>query len=168
MLYPSLLAVHVLSGIFWGGGAIIAGLFLMPSVIKAGPAGGAVMGNLIQIKFSAWMTVGAFASILSGLGMIAIQASNNSAWLRSPEGICLELGGLLALGAFGIGLRVQKPQAERLAAIGAAVAKAGGPPSAQQAADIADAQARMARAGRIGAYHILAASALMGMHTLFR
>jgi hypothetical protein len=25
MLYPSLLTVHILSGIFWGGGAILGG-----------------------------------------------------------------------------------------------------------------------------------------------
>jgi hypothetical protein len=91
MFYASLLAVHVLSGVFWGGAAIFAGLFLMPSLMKAGPAAGPVMGNLIQLK-----------------------------------------------------------------------------PSPQQIAEISAAQIRLARAGKLGAWHVFAAATLMGLHSLFR
>lgn len=77
MVYASLLAVHVLSGIFWGGGAIISGFILMPSVLAAGPAGGIVMGNMMQRKFGVFMGIASFGAVLTGLGMIVIQASNN-------------------------------------------------------------------------------------------
>jgi len=166
MLYPSLLAVHIVSGIFWGGGAIIGGFFLVPSVMAAGPGGGAVMAHMVQRKFSIWMTLGALGSVLTGLALISIQAMNSPAWLWSAEGICLEIGVLMALGAFGIGIRVQKPMAERMAAIAAEAQAAGGQLTDQQKADLGHAQNRMAGAARVASYQLLVAAVLMGAHGL--
>jgi uncharacterized membrane protein len=168
MLYPTLLAVHVVCGIFWGGAAISAGFFLTPAVQAAGPAGGAVMAGLIQRKFSLWMMAAALLSLLSGGAMLTLQFLNNPGWLGSREGICLQLGGVLAILVFGEGMAVQKPQGDRIAAVAAAVKAQGGPPSAEQQAVILDAQGRMARAGRRGAILLLVTACLMGLHTLVR
>jgi hypothetical protein len=166
MLYPSLLTVHILSGIFWGGGAILGGFFLVPSIHAAGPGGGAVMANMLERKFALWMTLGSLGSVLTGITMMTIQAMNQTAWLWSPEGICLELGGLMALGAFGIGLRVQKPMAERMTAIVAEVKAGGGQPTEEQKAAMIACQARMAKGARVGAWQLLAAAVLMSVHSL--
>ena len=47
MEYLILIFLHVLFGIFWAGGAIVAGFFIFPSVLDAGPAGGAVMAGVV-------------------------------------------------------------------------------------------------------------------------
>ncbi|HTB22224.1 MAG TPA: hypothetical protein VK914_05925 [bacterium] len=138
----------------------------MPSVIAAGPGGGAVMEHMVQRKFSIWMTVGALGSVLTGLTLISIEAMNSPAWLWSAEGICLELGGLMALGAFGIGIRVQKPMVERMAAIAAEARANGGQLTDQQKADLGVARTRMARGARVASYQLLAAAVLMGVHGL--
>ena len=48
MEYLILIFVHVLFGIFWAGGAIVAGFFILPAVVDAGPAGGAVMAGVVR------------------------------------------------------------------------------------------------------------------------
>ena len=67
MEFSSLLWVHVFFGIVWAGGAIVAGLFIVPSVMDAGPAGGAVMAGMLKRRFPVLMSVSAILVILSGL-----------------------------------------------------------------------------------------------------
>ena len=48
MEYLSLIFLHVAFGVLWAGGAIVLGLFIVPSVMDAGPAGGAVMAGVVK------------------------------------------------------------------------------------------------------------------------
>ena len=48
MEFPVLILIHVVFGIFWAGGAIVLGLFVVPAVLDAGPAGGAVMAGVVK------------------------------------------------------------------------------------------------------------------------
>jgi hypothetical protein len=165
MEYVSLILIHVAAGVFWAGGVMTAGFFVIPAVIEAGPAGGAVMGGVMKRKFAVLMVTAGTLVVLTGLRMYMVRFS--SQWLGSPEGIVLTLGGLLGIGALAIGITIQKPASERMAALAAQIAASGGTPTAEQAAQMAALRARLLKIARINAFHVLAATLLMASHRLF-
>jgi hypothetical protein len=89
-----------------------------------------------------------------------------TAWLTSPEGLVITAGALLAIGAFVMGLFVQKPTVERMGALAAQMAATGAAPTPEQASELQALRARMRRTGALIAWHLLAASALMAIHRL--
>lgn len=165
MEYVMLTLIHVAFGVLWAGGAMTAGFFVIPAVMEAGPPGGAVMGGIMKRKFAIVMTAAGLLVTLTGLRMYMVRFS--SAWLGTPEGIVLTLGGVLGLGALVIGIGIQKPTAERMAALGAQLAAAGAPPTAEQAAEMAALRARLLKIARVNAFHLLGATILMAAHRLF-
>jgi uncharacterized membrane protein len=164
MEYASLMLVHVFFGILWAGGAIAIGLFVVPSVLEAGPGGGAVMGGVLRRRFPTVMTVSSVLVVLSGLRLYMMRFGG--AWLLTPNGIALSLGALAGLGAFVIGVFVQRPTAERLGALGAQIAAAGAPPTPEQASELEALRTRLRKVARLTAWHLIAASLLMSGHML--
>jgi uncharacterized membrane protein len=164
MEYSTLILLHVFFGILWAGGAIAAGFFIIPSVLEAGPGGGAVMAGVVKRRFPIVMTISALLVVLSGLRLYTMQVS--SSWIATPQGIALSLGGVLGLGAFFIGVFVQKPTAERLGALSAEVAAAGGPPTPAQAAELQALRQRLGKVARLTAWHLVIAALLMAGHRL--
>ena len=164
MEYASLLLLHVFFGIVWAGGAITAGLFFVPSVLEAGPAGGAVMAGVMRRRFSVLMSVSGLLVVLSGLRLYSLLVSG--AWIVTTQGIVLSLGALAGLGAFVIGLFVQRPTAERLGALSAQVAASGAPPTPDQTAELERLRKRLGSTARLTAWHLVAASLLMAGHRL--
>jgi hypothetical protein len=144
--------------------AIAAGFFIVPSVLEAGPGGGAVMAGVMKRRFPILMTVAAGLVVLSGLRLYSLRFS--TAFLGTPEGIVLTLGALVGLGAFFMGVFVQRPTAQRMSALGAAIAAAGGPPTPEQAAEIQALRSRLSKAASLTAWHVLFASLLMAGHRL--
>jgi len=162
--YLSLVFLHVLFGILWAGGAVATGLFIVPSVIDAGPAGGAVMAGVVKRKFPIVMTVSAWVVLLTGLRLYMIRFSTS--WVTTPEGLVISLGALLAIAAFVMGVFVQKPTVEKLAALGAEVAASGAPPSPAKAAEMQTLRTKLRKIASLTAWHLLAAAALMASHRL--
>jgi hypothetical protein len=164
MEYLSVLFLHVLFSIIWAGGGITAGFFIIPSVIDAGPAGGAVMQGVVRRKLPMLMTVAGTIVLLTGVRLYMIRFTWE--WLGSANGIVLTLGAALGLGAYGIGVFVQRPAAVRLGALAAELARAGGTPSPAQAAELQAMRQRLGKAARLTAWHLLAAATLMAAHRL--
>ncbi|MGE0159866.1 MAG: hypothetical protein AB7T31_10690 [Gemmatimonadales bacterium] len=164
MEFSALILLHVFFGIVWAGGAIVAGLFLVPSVMDAGPAGGAVMAGMLKRRFPMLMTISAALVVLSGLRLYAMRFS--MAFLGTTEGIALTLGGLLGLGAFFIGSFVQGPTARRLGALGAQMSAGGSPPTPEQAAEMQALRTRLGKVATLTAWHVVLASLLMAGHRL--
>jgi uncharacterized membrane protein len=164
MEFPVLVLLHVLFGILWAGGAVVLGLFVIPSILDAGPPGGAVMAGVIKRRMPFVLTIAAVLVVLSGVRLYMLRFS--AGWLMSLEGLVLTLGAVLGLGAFGLAVFVQKPAASRLAALGVQVAIAGGPPDAAQAAELRQLQAKLRRVARLVAWHLVGASLLMASHRL--
>jgi hypothetical protein len=102
--------------------------------------------------------------VLSGLRLYSMRFS--TAFLGTPEGIVLTLGALLGLGAFFLGVFVQRPAAQRMSALGAQIAAAKGPPTPEEAADMQALRARLSKIARLTAWHALLASLLMAGHRL--
>ena len=164
MEFPFLILLHVVFGIFWAGGATVLGLFVLPSVIDAGPAGGAVMAGVVKRRMPVFLTMAAALVMLTGVRLYMLRFS--SVWLASPEGLVLSLGAVLGVGAFVLGVLVQRPTAEKLARLGGEIAKSGGPPNASQAGELRELQAKLQRVGRLTAWHLIGASLLMASHRL--
>lgn len=164
MEYASLLLLHIVFGILWAGGAIAVGLFVIPSVFEAGPAAGPVMAGILKRRFPILMTVSGAVVVLTGLRLYSLLVSG--AWIATPQGIVLSLGALAGLGAFVVGLFVQKPTAEKLGALGAQIAAAGKPPTPEQAAEMQTLRTRLAKVAKVTAWHLIVASVLMASHRL--
>ena len=164
MEYLILIFLHVLFGIFWAGGAIVAGFFILPAVVDAGPAGGAVMAGVVRRRLPVIISLAAVIVLLTGVRLYMLRFTPE--WFLTKEGLVLSLGALLAIGAFVIGLFVQKPVAERLGALAGQLAAAGSAPTAAQAAELQALRARLRRVANLTAWHLLVASILMAGHRL--
>jgi uncharacterized membrane protein len=164
MEYASLLLLHVAFAIFWAGGAVAVGLFVIPSVFEAGPGGGPVMAGILKRRFPIVMTVSGAVVVLTGLRLYSILVSG--AWIATPQGIVLTLGALAGLGAFFVGIFVQKPTAERLGALAAQVAAAGKPPTPDQSAELDRLRTKLAKVAKVTAWHLIVAAVLMASHRL--
>lgn len=148
--------IHIVLGAFWFGAIIFMHAFLMPTIRALGPAGGPVMGHLGQSrKLPQWLISAGGLTILSGAFLYWRDSGGlQTSWVTTPMGMTLGLGAICALVAFLIGVTVNAPGAKRLGAIMAARGQAGGPPSPEQVAEIAQLQARMAK-GQLAAVILL-------------
>ena len=136
--------LHILSGAFWYGSVIFLARFLAPSLGAAGPAAGPVMAQLNQRKMSLALMGAAFVNVGSGIWLIFIVSGGAPGpWMQSGMGRTLGLGGALAILAMIIGMVMNPPAINRLGAIAAAAAKRGGPPTAEEAAEVARLQKRV-------------------------
>ena len=162
MEYVFLVAFHVFFAIIWAGGAIAAGFFIIPSVLEAGPAGGAVMAGVVKRRFPIVMSAAATIVLLTGLRLYMMRFTPG--WLATPHGLTLSFGAILGIGAFVLGVMVQKPTAERLSKLAASIAASGAPPTSAQAAELAALRTKLGRIGKVTAWHRLGAALLMTMH----
>ena len=102
-------------GVFWVGAVLFIAAFLVPSVRAAGPAGGAIMRQLVEVrKLPLWLMGASVLTILSGIGLYWVDSAGfQSAWLGSGPGRTFGLGGVLALAAAVLGMAVNAPTARR-------------------------------------------------------
>jgi uncharacterized membrane protein len=140
--------VHILSGIFWVGSLLFITGFLMPSVRAAGPAGGAVMGQLMQVrKLHHYMMGATLLTIVSGFGLVYVLAGPlGFQWFTVGMGRAIGIGALLTLVATAIGFAVNAPTAQRIAKLAAGSQAAGRPPTPDEAAQMQALQGRLGRA----------------------
>jgi len=165
MEYATLILFHVFFAIIWAGGAIAVGFFIIPSVLEAGPAGGAVMGGVVRRRFPIIMTASGLVVVLTGLRLYSMRLSLD--WLRTTHGILLSLGVLAGLAAFVIGLFIQKPAVDKMGRLGAKLAAAGTPPSPEDAAEMERLRSRVAKVARVLAWHLIVAAVLMAGQQLW-
>ena len=162
MEYSVLVFLHIGLGILWAGGAVVLGLFIIPAVLDAGPAGGAVMAGVTRRKLAPVMVAFGVIVVLTGLRLYMLRFS--AGWLTSPAGIVISLGALLGIGGLGIGMFVQKPLVERIGKAAAGLAASGAPPTPEQAAEMHAMRGRLRSIARLTALHLLGAALLMSLH----
>ena len=154
--------IHVVSGAFWFGAVVVGGAFLLPAVRRAGPAGGAVMEQLLLARFPVFINLAVLLSVLSGLPLYRMaSAGSNPAWMRSVPGMVLNAGVTLAVIAVLIGVFVNRPAANRIGQLMAAAKAAGGPPAPEVLAEVGRLQLRLMGATRITAVLVALAAAAM-------
>ena len=139
--------LHILSGAFWYGAVVFSVRFLAPSLRDAGPAAGPVLAQLNRRNPSAAMMGAALVNVASGIWLIfLVSGGAPAAWMRSGMGRTIGLGAGLAILALVVGMSMSAPSMHRLGRLGAAAAQRGGPPTADEAAEIARLQKRLALA----------------------
>lgn len=166
MAYPLSILIHVVFGTLWAGGAVALGFFIFPAVIEAGPAGGAVMGGVAKRQLPVYFSAFAILTVLSGLYLIHVRSSANPEFFTSAEGMVLSLGALLGLGAFGLGLGIQRPTAMRIGALGAQIAQQGGQPTPEQIAELGVLRPKLLKIAKVVAFHLLGSVVCMAAHRL--
>lgn len=137
--------IHIVTGVIWVGGAVTAAMFILPSVVAAGPAGGQVMRQIMVVRrFPVVMTIFMIVTVFSGAALMWWSSAGfTSGWMLSTFGRALRAGAVLAIVAAGLGVFVNKPAAERLQKIAADVQAAGGAPSPAQTTEIGTLQRRL-------------------------
>ena len=157
--------LHICTGVFWAGASIYLAAFIAPAAKALGKDGGRFFQQLARTnKLPIWMNIISTINILTGFRLIMIRSNNFEGWwFTGHEGACFTLGGLLALGAYMIGLMSTRPAAVRLAQIGEAVAKQGGVPTPEQIAEAEQKSAKMAKTVKVVAFHLAATVILMAV-----
>jgi uncharacterized membrane protein len=137
--------LHIISGVFWVGGSLFAARFLMPSLKAAGPAAGPVLAELGKRRIPTAMMGAALVNVASGIWlMMLVSGGAPGVWMRSSMGRTLGIGGGLAILALLLGMAVGMPANAKMARISAAARQRGGPPTAEEAAELERLQARSA------------------------
>jgi uncharacterized membrane protein len=102
--------VHIVGGVFWVGSVMFTTFFLMPTLMKAGPAiSGPVMGGLQQRKLMVWVPIVALLVILSGLRLMMIVSGGDAHWFTHRSGHTYSVAAALAIIAFLVGIVVTRP-----------------------------------------------------------
>lgn len=101
--------VHIGFGVFWAGTIIFMAVFMERAIRRAGPAGGAVMQEVIKLGYMVAMPVVALLTLVSGFWLYYDVSGGHAEWFRSRIGMALGTGGLLALVTFLVGVLVMRP-----------------------------------------------------------
>ncbi|MFO7549343.1 MAG: hypothetical protein R6X29_10830 [Acidimicrobiia bacterium] len=154
--------VHIGAGVVWAGGAFMTAWFILPAATIAGPAAGPFMGALTgRTKITQTMV---WASTLTvGAGLVMWARLYGIALPGGFRGAALVVGSVAGLAALGVGHGVQSPTAKKMAGLGAAVAAAGAPPTADQAAELDRLRSKMGRTAVMLGWLMVAAVAGMAL-----
>jgi len=145
--------IHVFLGVFWGGAVFVTTGYLLPSARAAGPGAGPMMRELMAVRrLPIVIMVSGILTVLAGLGLYWLDNSiSNGAFAKSRQGMTLGIGALFAIVGLIIGMIFIAPSGKKLMQLTATIAASGGPPSAEQAKQMAALQARMLISSRIAA-----------------
>jgi uncharacterized membrane protein len=151
--------VHILSGVFWVGGAVISTFFLAPTAAATGEAGQKFMNYLLtQARISVRFMVASFLTVLSGAWLYWLDSGGlTSAWTNSGSGLGFGLGAIFALIGMGIGSLVGRNAAK----LGKIASAAQGNPTQLQVSEMDAAQKQMSMASRLSTIALILALACM-------
>lgn len=157
--------IHIVSGALWVGAAVFVAFFLLPTIRALGPAGGAVMQQLAQVrKLPVYMMALAILTVLSGIGLYWRDSGGfKGPWMHSGSGVVFGFGGLLAILVVVLGMAVVNPSAKRMGEMAASMRGSGGPPAPEQIAEMQALQVRMARFTGLVAVLLLIATGAMAV-----
>ena len=155
--------IHIVGGVFWVGAVFLMVGFIFPTVRETGQTGGRFMQELMQRRrLSVYMNTAAGLTMLSGFILMGrVIAATDGAWMNTRTGMTFATGGLATIIAAIIGGAIIGRGGQRLGKLGAAIQASGGPPSAEQAAEMSRLQARMGKAMRVVAVLLLIAVTTM-------
>jgi len=144
---------HILAGALWFGSAFLFAGFVGPTAAELGPKAGPVMSGLIK-KRRATKVLLVLALTTVAVGWIlwiknAVSYPSIGAWITSPFGLVLTIGGLLATAAAYFGITGIGNNVEKVVEIGESVAASGGPPTPEQGGELARLGAEIQRHSKI-------------------
>jgi uncharacterized membrane protein len=153
--------VHIFSGIFWVGGAIVHVAFIEPTAKATAPQGHKFVEYLVgRGRFSLFMTVSSALTVTSG-ALLFWYASGGlkPGWITSGPGLVFTVGSVVGVVVYIFGMTLVKPRADRLGVIGREIAVAGGPPTPTQMIQLQTLNEELTLVGRVD-FVLLAVSTL--------
>jgi uncharacterized membrane protein len=148
-LVVALRILHIVAGVFWIGSLFTIAAFVMPAAVAFGPEGQRFLRRLaVQHRLSRAMAGSGVVTVLAGLWLVWIDSGGfQSAWFRTGMGTVLSLGGLAAIGTLAVGIRTGI-LVHRLDRFARGIEAAGGPPGAEQLAEMQAMGARLKATSR--------------------
>ena len=161
--------IHIVSAIFWAGSVMYLAFFIVPAVKAMGPDGGKFMQQLSRTnKLPLVMTIAGTLTVVGGILLIErLSGGFEMTWFGTPHGIIISIGGTLAIVAYVIGLAVNKPAVDKMAAIGAAASATGSPPTPEQMQELQRLRGKLFRGVNMMAYLVLGAAIAMSVVRYF-
>ncbi|MFZ0546794.1 MAG: hypothetical protein WAM60_15210 [Candidatus Promineifilaceae bacterium] len=155
--------IHIFGAFFWAGGSFMMVSFIEPTVMKTGEEGKKFMQYLgSRTRLSASMGVAAVLTILSGLILYyRLFHDDFGAVMSSGYGVFLSFGALFGLLGWVAGFYFSGRASSRMKALSEEIEAAGGPPTAEQAAEMQALAKQLTMGGRITATFLTLA--LIGM-----
>ena len=147
--------VHITGAAFWAGSSFLLTGFIGPAAEKAGPEGAKFMQTLVQGgRYIAAIAAAAGLTVLTGL-LLYWRASGqlSTDWMSTGTGVMFTIGGLAGIAAFVAGIQIGSTS-RKLAELGSSLE---GPPTPEQAAQIAGFQNRLANLGAVTSILLLVA-----------
>lgn len=155
---------HIVGGALWFGSAFLFAGFVGPAAAETAPASGAVMSAVVKKRRVAevikWLAI---TTVVAGWAIWLKYAIQIGAvdWVSSSFGLVLTIGGILATVAAYFGITGIGNNVEKLVALGDQVAASGGPPTAEQGAELARLGAEIKKNGQIDLVLLFLAVAAM-------
>jgi uncharacterized membrane protein len=142
--------LHIGAAISWVGGSALFTFYVEPTLGALGPDAEKVTGELIGRRhLPRYFQIASTTTVLAGAVLYWIDSNGlQLSWITSPTGLAFTIAAVAAivawLGGAAIGASV-----ERVAAIGAEMKAAGGPPTAELMARMQAAQERVRQLGMV-------------------
>jgi hypothetical protein len=157
--------IHIITAVLWVGGISLLAMFILPSIEMAGPIGGQFMQVVVQrTKLPKYLPSIGGLTVLSGFALFWRDMSvSGGSFAQSASGMTFSIGGLAGLIGLIVGSTMSTKSAKALGVLGATIAQSGGPPSAEQAAQIGALRARMKSGTNISLVLLLIATAAMAV-----
>lgn len=141
--------IHIALGTFWVGAVFTNVLFLAPAATALGPDGGRFQFQLLRHqRFATMILASAAASVLAGVVLLWTTTNGLDPELAlAPSRLGFTVGGVIGILTFAFGSIYVYPRTRRIVATMAAVMAAGGPPSAEEQAELGRLRGELLRAG---------------------
>ena len=143
--------LHIGAGILWVGGAVFVFRFVEPTVEEQGPGGQAFLNSMVEKrKLPIYFLIASTLTVVVGLILYWKDSDGLSmAWIGSPTGLALTVGGLAAIAAWLLGNIGIKANLDKLTRLSGEAQAAGGPPSAELMGQIQAVVATIKAIGKI-------------------
>lgn len=157
--------VHIVTGIIWGGGALIMEFFIGRSIAATGESGKEFAQYLmVRLRMHKFMTAMALSTILAGALLYWHDSDGfTSAWMKSNTGIGFTIGATFGLIAFVFGAIFGASNA-KLAMVSSQIQ---GKPTGEQLSQIQAIQKRIKTVSPIHVYSMILAMIFMATARYF-
>lgn len=130
--------IHIVASVCWAGGGFIFFLFVEPTAKALAPTGMQFVQYMVtKRRFSIFMVVSSTLTVLSGALLLWQRAGGR--WLEymsTGPGLLFVLGSITGIVVYFVGMLGINPRALKLAKLGEEIKAAGGPPTAEQGAEL--------------------------------
>jgi uncharacterized membrane protein len=161
--------LHIISGVFWVGAALMLTFFISPTVSATKEAGQGFMRHFMgNTKFNLVMWASAITTVIAGAILYWIDSEGlTSAWLHSGPGIGFGTAAGFALLGLIVGI-FQNRNSNAMAQLGGQIQAQGSPPSPEQAAKLQSLGKALATGGMLNATFLILATIGMAIARYLR